>query len=122
MMALISDRFMLYFAPDGGHNFQHNRNQYMYVLFATFATAIGGFLFGYDTAVINGANTYLKSHFFLSPGQEGLARSSAILCCIPGAIFAGSLSDRFRRKKLLFFAALVQTLAGVRSLVRSHFW
>ena len=80
-------------APDSGHN------QPMFVLFATFAAAIGGFLFGYDTAVINGANTYLKSHFMLSPGQEGLAGSSAILGCIPGAMFAGFLRDRFGRKK-----------------------
>jgi len=42
-------------------------------------TAIGGFLFGYDTAVINGANSYLKAYMNLSPSQEGLAGASAIL-------------------------------------------
>src|SRR5262249_2997197 len=50
-----------------------------FVLFATSVTAIGGFLFGYDTAVINGANSYLKAHMSLSPAQEGMAGASAIL-------------------------------------------
>jgi len=93
----------------------------MFVLFATFVAAIGGFLFGYDTAVINGANTYLKSHFSLSPTQEGLAGSSAILGCIPGAMVAGFLSDRFGRKKLLFFCALVYAMSGVLSAVPRTF-
>src|SRR5260370_7665151 len=110
MMALISDRFIVYFAPDAGHICQHYRDQYMYVLFATFATAIGGFLFGYDTAVINGANTYLKSHFFLSPGQEGLACSSAILSCIPGATFAGFPTAPSLRKHHLSFCTLLSPL------------
>ena len=46
-----------------------------FALFATGVTAIGGFLFGYDTAVINGANTYLKGHFALQghdPGTQQL--------------------------------------------------
>jgi hypothetical protein len=40
--------------------------------------ATGGFLFGYDTAVINGANQYVAAHFDLNPTQEGLAAASAI--------------------------------------------
>jgi len=50
-----------------------------FVAFATAVTAIGGFLFRYDTAVINGANSYLKANMNLSPSQEGLAGASAIL-------------------------------------------
>ncbi len=76
-----------------------------YVLFATAVTAIGGFLFGYDTAVINGANSYLAAHMDLNPIQQGTAGASAILGCIPGAMFAGFLSDRFGRRKLLFLCA-----------------
>ncbi|PWU13094.1 MAG: arabinose-proton symporter [Verrucomicrobia bacterium] len=93
----------------------------MFVLFATFATALGGFLFGYDTAVINGANTYLKSHFLLTSGQVGMAGASAILGCIPGAMLAGFLSDRFGRKKLLFFCALLYALSGILSAVPRTF-
>jgi SP family arabinose:H+ symporter-like MFS transporter len=92
-----------------------------FAVFATGVTAIGGFLFGYDTAVINGANTYLKSHFLLAPVQEGMAGASAILGCIPGAMCAGFLSDRFGRKKLLFACAVLYAISGVLSAVPRSF-
>ena len=84
-----------------------------FVLFATGVTAIGGFLFGYDTAVINGANSYLKAHLHLDPAQEGMAGASAILGCIPGAMCAGYLSDRFGRKRMLFLCAVLYAISGV---------
>jgi SP family arabinose:H+ symporter-like MFS transporter len=92
-----------------------------FAVFATGVTAIGGFLFGYDTAVINGANTYLKSHFILTPVQEGMAGASAILGCIPGAMCAGFLSDRFGRKKLLFTCAVLYAISGLLSAVPRTF-
>src|SRR6516162_7056467 len=92
-----------------------------FVLFATGVTAIGGFLFGYDTAVINGANSYLKAHMQLNPAQEGLAAASAILGCIPGAMFAGFLSDRFGRKKMLFLCALLYAVSGLLSAIPNTF-
>jgi SP family arabinose:H+ symporter-like MFS transporter len=92
-----------------------------FVLFVTGVTAIGGFLFGYDTAVINGANTYLKSWFNLTSVQEGMAGASAILGCIPGAMFAGFLSDRFGRKKLLFICALLYAVSGLLSAIPRTF-
>jgi len=92
-----------------------------YVLFATCVTAIGGFLFGYDTAVINGANSYLKAHLHLDSTQEGLAAASALLGCIPGAMFAGFLSDRFGRKKMLFFCALLFAVSGLLSAIPNTF-
>jgi MFS transporter, SP family, arabinose:H+ symporter len=92
-----------------------------FVVFATAVTAIGGFLFGYDTAVINGANSYLKAHLRLDPTQEGLAGASAILGCIPGAMFAGFLSDKFGRKKLLFLCALLYAVSGVLSAIPQTF-
>ena len=92
-----------------------------FVLFATGVTAIGGFLFGYDTAVINGANSYLKAHMSLNPTQEGFAGASAILGCIPGAMCAGFLSDRFGRKKLLFLCALLYAVSGLLSAIPRTF-
>ena len=85
----------------------------LFVLFATCVTAMGGFLFGYDTAVINGANSYIKAHWTLSDVQEGLVGASAILGCIPGAMFAGWLSDRFGRKRMLFLCAILYGLSAV---------
>jgi SP family arabinose:H+ symporter-like MFS transporter len=81
----------------------------------------GGFLFGYDTAVINGANQYLKIHFALTPWQEGIAGASAILGCIPGAMLAGFLSDRFGRRKVLFVCGILYALSGVLSAVPRTF-
>jgi SP family arabinose:H+ symporter-like MFS transporter len=92
-----------------------------FVLFATGVTAIGGFLFGYDTAVINGANSYLKAHMNLTPAQEGLAGASAILGCIPGAMFAGFLSDRFGRRKMLFLCATLFAVSGLLSAIPNTF-
>lgn len=86
------------------------------VLLLVAAVALcGGFLFGYDTAVINGANQYLRAHFSLTPFQEGLAGASAILGCIPGAMFAGFLSDRFGRRKVLFACAILYAVSGILS-------
>lgn len=92
-----------------------------YVVFASGVAAIGGFLFGYDTAVINGANTYLREHFHLTASQEGIAGASAILGCIPGAMFAGSLSDRFGRRRLLFFCAILFAVSGLLSALPRTF-
>jgi SP family arabinose:H+ symporter-like MFS transporter len=92
-----------------------------FVLFATGVTAIGGFLFGYDTAVINGANSYLKAYLHLSPAQEGMAGASAILGCIPGAMCAGFLSDRFGRKRMLFLCALLFAVSGLLSAIPRAF-
>jgi SP family arabinose:H+ symporter-like MFS transporter len=98
-----------------------NTGQLGFVIFATAVTAIGGFLFGYDTAVINGANSYLKAHMNLTPTQEGLAGASAILGCIPGAMFSGFLSDKFGRKKLLFICALLYAVSGLLSAIPNTF-
>jgi sugar porter (SP) family MFS transporter len=96
-----------------------------FVVFASSVTAIGGFLFGYDTAVINGANTYLQSHFALDPGRDtlliGLATASAIVGCIPGAMAAGFISDRFGRRRVLFFCAILYAVSAVLSAIPRSF-
>lgn len=91
-------------------------------LFLVAAVAIfGGFLFGYDTAVINGANQYLRGYFQLTPFQEGLAGASAILGCIPGAMFAGFFSDRWGRRKALFVCAILYAVSGLLCAIPRNF-
>ena len=85
----------------------------VYVLVVTLVAALGGLLFGYDTAVISGAIGYLKDYFKLDPSAEGFAAACALAGCAAGAGFAGFLSDRFGRKKVLILAALAFFISAI---------
>ena len=91
----------------------------IYLLMAV--SLLSGILFGYDTAVINGANQYLKEYFSLSTAAEGTAAASAILGCIPGALFAGFFSDRSGRRGVLFACAVFFTLSAIFTAFSYHF-
>ncbi|RFZ86077.1 sugar porter family MFS transporter [Mucilaginibacter terrenus] len=81
--------------------------------------ATGGFLFGFDMAVISGVLPFIKKQFSLSAAEEGWFVSSALIGCIIGVSFSGSLSDAVGRKKMMvtagmlfFLSAAGTTLAG----------
>ncbi|WP_404424048.1 sugar porter family MFS transporter [Nibricoccus sp. IMCC34717] len=97
------------------------RSSYSTLALVVLVAATGGFLFGYDTVVINGANQYLKLHFGLTPFQEGLAGASAIMGCMPGALFAGFFSDRWGRRNTLFLCALLYGVSGLASAIPDTF-
>jgi MFS transporter, SP family, sugar:H+ symporter len=67
--------------------------------------ALGGFLFGYDSAVINGATSAIKSLFDLSDIAIGFVVSIALIGSAIGAWFAGGLADRFGRRRVMLVAA-----------------
>jgi sugar porter (SP) family MFS transporter len=75
--------------------------------------AIGGLLFGFDTAVINGAIVFLKRHFALSDAQTEIGASSLLLGCVLGAGLAAFTSDRFGRKRTLLAAAMLFTASSI---------
>ena len=75
--------------------------------------AIGGLLFGFDTAVINGAIVFIKQQFALSESQTEIAASSLLLGCVIGASVAAFTSDRFGRKRVLLAAAALFTLSSI---------
>src|SRR2546427_1184293 len=77
--------------------------------------AIGGLLFGFDTAVINGAIVFIKQQFGLSDSQTEIAASSLLLGCVVGASVAAFTSDRFGRKRVLIAAAALFTVSSVGS-------
>ncbi|XGV99943.1 MAG: sugar porter family MFS transporter [Leptolyngbya sp. BL-A-14] len=86
-----------------------------YALMLALVAAIGGFLFGYDTAVINGAVAALGSAFQASSVAVGFAVSSALLGSAVGAFFAGQLADRFGRIKVMVVAAVLFVVSGIGS-------
>ena len=77
------------------------------ILFYTFIAAIGGLLFGFDTAVINGALPFFSSHFALNGAMQGWAVSSGLIGCVIGAIFIGKPSDIFGNRSMLKFLAVL---------------
>jgi SP family arabinose:H+ symporter-like MFS transporter len=84
-----------------------------FVLRVSTVAAIGGLLFGYDTAVIAGVVGYLQVRFHLSAAMVGWAASSAIWGCVIGAMLAGYLSDRLGRKKVLIVTAVLFFVSSV---------
>jgi sugar porter (SP) family MFS transporter len=79
----------------------------VYVMLVCMVAALAGLLFGYDTGVISGAIGPLEQRFALSPRGVGWVASCALLGCIFGAASAGTISDRFGRKKLLIISAVL---------------
>ena len=86
-----------------------------YVVLIAAAAALGGFLFGFDTAVINGAVLALKSEFAATSLGVGLAVSLALLGSAVGAFFAGPLADRLGRVKCMVIAAVLFTVSAIGS-------
>lgn len=83
------------------------RRRSLLLIGASLTAAIGGFLFGFDTAVISGTISFVKKQFGLSTIEEGWYVSSALVGCIVGVSFAGALSDRLGRKKVLLLSSLL---------------
>ncbi|MGB3152160.1 MAG: sugar porter family MFS transporter, partial [Maribacter sp.] len=92
-----------------------------YLLGISFVSTIGGFLFGYDTAIISGCNTFLEQHFNLSAAQLGWLVSSALLGTILGCVIAGTITDRLGRKKALILAALCLFVSAMGSMLPPQF-
>src|ERR1700754_2930402 len=84
-----------------------------YILGLAFISALGGYLFGFDFAVISGALPFLRDQFHLDAWWEGLVAASLAVGAALGCLLAGNLSDRYGRRKGLLLAAAIFGLSSV---------
>lgn len=84
---------------------------------------MGGLLFGYDWVVIGGAKPFYEIFFGIAerPSMQALAMSIALLGCLLGATMAGLLADRYGRRRLLLFSALVFLGSSWATGAANHF-
>jgi MFS transporter, SP family, xylose:H+ symportor len=96
---------------------ENNSGSISFVTGVTLVAALGGLLFGYDTAVISGAIGFLQTHFELSAAMKGWAASSALGGCIIGVLAAGFLSDKFGRRTTLILSAVMFLISAIGTAV-----
>lgn len=93
-----------------------------YILLISLVVALGGFLLGFDSAVICGAIPFMSDYFSLNELQTGWTVSSFIIGVIIGNALSGPLSDRIGRKKILMMTAVLFAVSAIASAVAYEFW
>ena len=93
----------------------------LYVITLSFIASLGGFIFGYDTAIISGCNSFLQIHFNLNSAMLGWVVSSALLGTILGCVISGAITDRYGRKRALILAALLLSISALGSMLTPQF-
>jgi SP family sugar:H+ symporter-like MFS transporter len=86
------------------------------------AGAVGGFLFGFDSSVVNGAVDPITNQFHLTQTLTGLAVASALLGCAVGAILGGRIGDRFGRIPTMVVAAILFFISAIGAGLAPDVW
>jgi len=94
---------------------QQQPSSTLYVFFIASVAAIGGFLFGFDSGVINGTVTALGNAFNSSDVSTGFNVASVLLGCALGALAAGPLADRYGRKTIMIITAIIFAVSAFGS-------
>jgi SP family arabinose:H+ symporter-like MFS transporter len=94
-------------------------NTYLYLV--CLVAALGGFLFGFDTAVISGTVSLVKHDFGLNANYEGWFVSCALLGCIIGVSISGKLSDKYGRKIVLILSAILFLASALGCMLSGSF-
>jgi SP family arabinose:H+ symporter-like MFS transporter len=84
-----------------------------YLIFVSVVAALGGLLFGYDTAVISGTVEALRAHFLLNSLSLGWVVGSALIGCVMGSAVGGKLTDALGRRTVLALSALLFLMSGI---------
>ncbi|MCX2741743.1 sugar porter family MFS transporter [Pontibacter anaerobius] len=92
------------------------------ILFWSVTVALGGFLFGFDTAVISGAEQAIQQVWQLDVFQHGLTVSIALVGTVIGALFGGIPSDRYGRKTTLFWIGVLYLVSAAGSALATDWY
>jgi sugar porter (SP) family MFS transporter len=98
-----------------------NKQNIGYVVFLSVVAALGGFLFGYDAAVISGTIDQVSLQFHLNPMQLGWFVGCALAGSIFGVLVVGVLSDKFGRKKTMMLSAILFLASGIGCAISNNF-
>ncbi|KJY38224.1 MULTISPECIES: sugar porter family MFS transporter [Streptomyces] len=93
-----------------------------HVIFIAAAAAMGGFLFGYDSSVINGAVVAIRERFDVGPAVLAQVIAAALIGCAVGAATAGRLADRLGRIRCMQIAAVLFTASAIGSALPFALW
>lgn len=96
---------------------KEHSNHLQYIVWLSVVASLGGFLFGYDTAVISGTVDQVSAQFSLNDITKGWYVGCALAGSIAGVMVAGSLSDRFGRKIVLILSAVLFSLSGIGCMI-----
>lgn len=107
-------------APGGGPASQPDHLGH--VIFITAAAAMGGFLFGYDSSVINGAVVAIRDRFDVGPATLAQVIAAALIGCAFGAATAGRIADRIGRIRCMQIAAVLFTASAIGSALPFALW
>ncbi|MFK4069222.1 sugar porter family MFS transporter [Streptomyces sp. NPDC029674] len=108
-------------APQSGAREAHP-DHLGHVIFITAAAAMGGFLFGYDSSVINGATVAIQHRFDVDANMLGWIIATALLGCAVGAAVAGRIADRIGRIRCMQIAAVLFAASAVGSALPFAAW
>ncbi|MFC7308800.1 sugar porter family MFS transporter [Streptomyces monticola] len=108
-------------APSSGGR-QAQPDHLGHVIFITAAAAMGGFLFGYDSSVINGATVAIQHRFDVNANMLGWIIATALLGCALGAALAGRIADRIGRIRCMQIAAVLFAASAVGSALPFAAW
>jgi len=92
------------------------------VLAWSMVVALGGFLFGFDTAVISGAEKSIQQFWHLSVMEHGLTISIALIGTVIGSLFGARPSDIFGRKNTLYFVAIAYLLSSIGTALADNWY
>lgn len=93
-----------------------------YAYIVAFIAALGGFLFGYDTGVVSGAQKFFKTTFHLTSTTQEIAVSAVLIGAVIGAAIGGKLADWLGRKKTLIVVAGIFLVGTVLTAIASSLW